>query len=79
MLGSGGNGVRFHHDFWAFSCQPLTKPDSESGEDGRDEADVDFDGMLDDEKFVLGPLQYGDQDSADYAVDQYVPLHRFLE
>ena len=77
--GSAGNGVRFRCDSWPPPCEPLAKPDSESGKDGRDEADVDFDGMFDYEELVLGPLQHGDQDSADYAVDQYVPLHRFRE
>ncbi len=41
------------------------EPDSERGEDGGDESAVDFDGVVDDQKSVLGPLEEGDQDAAD--------------
>jgi len=51
------------------------EPDSENGKGGGDEAAVDLERMLDDEEPVLSPLEHGDQDATEQAVDQDVALH----
>jgi len=55
-----------------FSTEGEAEPDAESGEQGRDEGDIDFDGMLDDQEAVLGEFQEDDKDAAAEAIDEDV-------
>jgi len=38
-----------------------SEPDAEAGKEGRDEASVDFKGVLDDEESIFGELEDGDE------------------
>src|SRR5579863_1158937 len=68
-----------HDDIILPSRQFKAKPDAQQGKDCGDETAIDFDGMFDYQESVLGPLQQGDQDPADYPEDQNVALHRGYE
>ena len=48
------------------------EPDAESGEDGGDQATVDFERMLDDEEAVFREFEDGDEDAAGEAVEKDV-------
>ena len=57
-----------------FSGEGEAQPDSERGEEGGDQAAIDFDGMLDDEEAVLGDFQDEDECAATEAVEEDVAV-----
>jgi hypothetical protein len=65
-------GNFFNHGGRFLSSEGEAEPDANSGEQGGDDGDIDFDGMLDDQEAVLGELQEHDEDAAAEAVDEYV-------
>ncbi len=61
---------------FCFALQLEAKPDAQSSEDGCDEAAVDLQRVFDDEKAVLHPLQYRDQDAADHTISKNGLFHQ---
>ena len=64
-----------HHHGLARTREVESQPDPEGGEDERDDAAVDLERVLDDEKAVLHKLEHRDQHAAEDAVDQDSLLH----
>jgi hypothetical protein len=68
-----------HNNCLAFCCQLEAKPDAKNGKGRGDQSAVDFDGMLDDQELILGPLEQGNQDSTDQPVHEDMALHKLQE
>ena len=79
VIGDEGHGGRnrdlFDHDLGFRFGEAETKPYSEGGKGCGDECSVDFDRVFDDQEAIVRPLQQGDQDAADYTVDEDVSRH----
>jgi hypothetical protein len=84
--GEGSSGWDFDLDFkrnrdfaddygLAGTVEAVAQPDAEDGEDGGDEAGVELEGVLDDEKAVLAPFEEGDEETAGKSEDEDVALH----
>ncbi len=72
---AGGDRDFLDDDFLAGLGEPEAEPDAERGKGYGNQAGIDFDGVFDHEKVVVRPLQQGDEDAADYTVDEDVALH----
>ncbi len=75
----GMDGDLPHNNCLAFCCQLEAKPDAKNGKGRGDQSAVDFDGMLDDQELILGPLEQGNQDSTDQPVHEDMALHKLQE
>jgi hypothetical protein len=76
--GIGGRGWDryFADDNFFFGFGELeAEPNAKYGEGKGGKPSVDFDGVLDDEEAIFGPLEEGDEDSADEAVDEDLASH----
>ena len=83
--GGAGRGDRrryrnfLHHNRLACFGQLQAQPNAQHRENRGGEATVNFDGVVDDQEAVLGPLQHRDQDSADQPVNEDMTLHSFVK
>ena len=68
---------RFADDF-ASARDAEAEPDAECREEDCDERGVELDGVLDDDKAVLGVLEGGDEEAADETEDKDVAPHGWV-
>lgn len=72
----GGCDRNFFHDYTLRAPGQLgAEPDAEAGEEEGDEAGVDLDRLLDDEKVILDRFEGGDEETAEEAVEEDGAAH----
>src|SRR2546423_4956541 len=74
-----GHGHLAHDDRFARSRELEAEPDADDREQKRDDAAVDLDRVLDDEKPVLDELEAGDQQTTEEAVQHNRLFHAYRQ